>query len=176
MYEEIKDGKLNAFGMDINISDVIGEKIVDQWLARLTPEDINLVLDAIEKEAFSHNYDEEKYFVTHKMVSDRWSSTKNEETPIWKSIKEQFAEKFNKIIMEKANEILNSEEFQKKADQIAEELVEYTTEGYKNDLKERIKERLVTNTLSDQPFYGGIDLRYIINEEIQKQIQKHIHG
>lgn len=172
MSEEIKDGKLNAFGMDINISDVIGEKIVDQWLARLTPEDMNLVLNAIEQEVFSHQSNDEKYFVTYKYFKDRWNDTKKEETPIWKSIKEQFAEKFNKIIMEKADEILNSEEFQKKADQVAEELVNYATEGYKNDLKERIKERLVDNTIGTQPFYGGIDLRYIIHEEIQR----HIHS
>lgn len=170
MSEEIKDGKLNAFGMDINISDVIGEKIVDQWLARLTPEDINLILNVIEQEAFSHNYNDEKYFVTHKENKDSWGYGKKEETPIWKSIKEQFAEKFNKIIMEKADEILNSEEFQKRADQIAEELVNYATEGYKDDLKVRIKERLVNNTINDQPFYGGIDLRYIINQEIQRYI------
>ena len=170
MSEEIKDGKLNAFGMDINISDVIGEKIVDQWLARLTPEDINLILNAVEKEVFSHNYNDEKYFVTYKEIKNSWGDRKDEETPIWKSIKEQFAKKFNKIIMEKADEILNSEEFQKRADQIAEELVNYATEGYKNDLKARIKERLVDNTIGAQPIYGGIDLRYIINDEIQRYI------
>lgn len=170
MSEEIKDGKLNAFGMDINISDVIGEKIVDQWLAKLTPEDMNLILNAIEQEAFSHNYNDEKYFITYKESKDRWGDRKKEETPIWKSIREQFAEKFNKIIMEKADEILNSEEFQKRADKIAEELVNYATEGYKDDLKARIKERLVNNTINDQPFYRGIDLRCIINEEIQRYI------
>lgn len=170
MSEEIKDGKLNAFGMDINISDVIGEKIVDQWLARLTPEDIELILNAVEQEAFSHNYNDEKYFVTHKETKNSWGDRHKEETPIWKSIREQFAEKFNKIIMEKADEILNSEKFQKRADQIAEELVNYATEGYKDDLKARIKERLVNNTINNQPFYGGVDLRCIINEEIQRYI------
>ena len=46
---KIEGGKLNAMGMDINISEVIGSKIVDQWLAAISEDDMALILKAIDE-------------------------------------------------------------------------------------------------------------------------------
>ena len=162
----ITNGKLNALGMDISISDIIGEKIVDQWLATITEEDMNLILKAIESEVFSHDYKEEKYFIKETKKTDNYGYTKTFETPIWKYATEFLTKKLNEKIVEKVEEIINSEEYQNKANEIAQELVDYATEGYKKDLKDRIKNRLVDNTLEKYPTYGGVDLRNIIREEI----------
>lgn len=63
---KMEKGKLNAMGMDINISEVIGSKIVDQWLAAISEDDMALILKAIDEEAFGHTYDDHKYFVKEK--------------------------------------------------------------------------------------------------------------
>ena len=162
----ITNGKLNALGMDISISDIIGEKIVDQWLATISEEDMNLILKAIESEVFSHNYKEEKYFIKETKEIDYYGHTKNIETPIWKYATSLLSKKLNEKIAEKVEEIINSEEYQNKANEIAQELVDYATEGYKKDLKDRIKNRLVNNIVEEYPTYGGVNLRDIIREEI----------
>ena len=69
--------------------------------------------------------------------------------------------------MKKVDEIISSEDYQKKADEIANELVEYATNGYKDDMKRQIRERLVGNVIGD-PFYNGRSLQDIIDERIQK--------
>ena len=69
--------------------------------------------------------------------------------------------------MKKVDEIISSEDYQKKADEIANELVEYATNGYKEDMKRQIRERLVGNVIGD-PFYNGQSLQEIIDERIQK--------
>lgn len=167
-----EQGTLNALGVDIKISDIIGERIVDQWMAQLTPEDMNLIFKAVENEIFEHDSSDNKYFKTTKTTGEGWSK-KVVETPIWKALQQIFAERFNKIIIEKAEEILSTEKFQQRADQIAEELVEYATNGYKEDLKNRIRERLVNNVVDTYPVYGGLDLRGIIQDEISNYIGRY---
>lgn len=168
---KIEGGKLNAMGMDINISEVIGSKIVDQWLAAISEDDMALILKAIDEEAFGHTYDDHKYFVKEKKTGDGYFS-KTEVTPIWREIQKRFQEKFCDQIMDKMVEVMDSEEYKKRVDKIAQEIMDYAVEGYANDLKDRVKERLVGNVLNAEPYYGGIGLQGIISEEIRRQLSR----
>ena len=40
MSEELKDGKMDLMGINIDISQVLGEKIVDQYLAQINETDM----------------------------------------------------------------------------------------------------------------------------------------
>ena len=80
-------------------------------------------------------------------------------------------EKMKDKIKAKVDEITSSEEFLSKADQIAQEIVDYATEGYKKDMKARVYERLVANTVDAGMYYGGIDLRSLINQCINERLQ-----
>ncbi|HCI73503.1 MAG TPA: hypothetical protein DHV42_03065 [Lachnospiraceae bacterium] len=166
---KMEKGKLNAMGMDINIADVIGSKIVDQWLANVSEEDMALILKAIDEEAFGHTYDDHKYFVKEKK-SGKGYFDKTEVTPLWREIQKRFQEKFCDQIMDKMVEVMDSEEYKKRVDKIAQEIMDYAVEGYANDLKSRVKERLVGNVLDAAPHYGGICIQDIINEEIRRQL------
>ena len=166
---KMEKGKLNAMGMDINIYEVIGSKIVDQWLAAISEDDMALILKAIDEEAFGHTYDDHKYFVKEKKNGTGYYA-KTEETPIWREIQKRFQEKFCDQIMDKMVEVMDSEEYKKRVDKIAQEIMDYAVEGYANDLKSRVKERLVGNVLDAAPHYGGIGIQDIINEEIRRQL------
>ena len=163
-------GKLDAFGLGISISDIVGGKIVDEWFAQLTPDDMQLIYNAIEGELFSHGYNDEKFFkktVTTSTSSYHWHD-KTEDTPIWRITKSKFSEKYNEIILSKVDEILSSEKYQERATEIAQEIVDYATEGYKTDMMNRVRERLVNNSLDSQPQFDQVNLRYIIQKTVSE--------
>ena len=63
------------------------------------------------------------------------------------------------------------EKIQEKIEEIANELVDYSINGYKEDMKNRVRERLVGNIMNDSPNYSGISLLEIINHEIDKRMR-----
>ena len=166
---KMEKGKLNAMGMDINISEVIGSKIVDQWLATISEDDMALILKAIDEEAFGHTYDDHKYFVKEKKNGTGYYA-QTEVTPLWREIQKRFQEKFCDQIMDKMIEVMDSEAYKKRVDEIAQEIMDYAVEGYANDMKERVKERLVGNVLDGAPRYDGLSISEIVAMEISKRI------
>lgn len=169
-----ENGNVNMFGLDISISDIIGEKIVDKWFSQITPEDMNLIFKAVEDEIFSHGYNDEKFFKTTRSVkSSGWGCSSTEETPIWRTTKARFATKYNEIILSKVDEILSSKEYQDRAMQIAKDIVDYATEGYKKDLQQRVYERLVTNTSDTSAYYiNGKTLQECIRDTVAEMLPR----
>lgn len=163
---QLYDGKLNAFGLDISISEIIGSKIVDQYMAKLSPEDIALIDKAIEEEMFDHDYSDQKYFVKKRKTDHSSWGCSTEETPIWKITQSRFKEKYTDLIVAKVDELIASEKYQKQAEKVAEDIIEYALEGYKKDIMELVRERLVCNVLGQAPTFGGINLHDVIREEI----------
>lgn len=158
------NGNLNALGVDIKISDIIGEKIINQWMAQLSEEDMQSIFQQINAEIFS-SCDEPKKIKMYN--SSGWSSS---DTFIWESAKKAIAKQLGDDINAKIEAIISSEEFQKKSEEIAQELVDYATEGYKQDLKVRIRQRLVDNVIANEPSYYNYSLRDIIHQELDSFI------
>lgn len=166
--------KLGAFGLDINISEVIGESIVKQWMSKLSEEDMKSIFKAIDDEVFNTD----TVLSTDAKVKRKFKKTqpqndwayggcsRDADTPIWRMAKEKLMEKLGDDILDRVNKIIDSEAYIKRADQIATEIVDYATEGYKQDLMSRIRERLVDGVLSNEPIYHNISLREIIRDEI----------
>ena len=177
----MENGKMDVMGINIDISQVLGQKIVDQYMAQLTEEDMQTVLDYISQDFFVKknqrvfNYDTNKY--DYKMVAcvkerekDNWGNYKTNQLTIGELIKNQFNNRIREELTKKVEEIIATDDYKEKIEQIANELVDYSVNGYKEDMKNRIRERLVGNVMDATPYYGGVDLRYLINEEINKRI------
>lgn len=177
----MENGKIDVMGINIDISQVLGQKIVDQYIAQLTEEDMQTIMDFISKDFFVKknqsifNYDTSKYDT--KMVAyvkerekDNWGNYKTRELTIGELIKNQFNNRIREELTKKVEEIIATTDYQEKIEQIANELVDYSVNGYKEDMKNRIRERLVGNVMDATPYYGGIDLLYLINSEIDKRI------
>lgn len=178
----MENGKMDVMGINIDISQVLGQKIVDQYMAQLTEEDMQTILDYISQDFFVKkgqnifNYDTNQY--DYKMVAcvkerekDNWGNYKTQDLTIGELIKKQFNARIREELTKKVEEIIATSDYQEKIEQIANELVDYSVNGYKEDMKNRIRERLVGNVMDATPYYGGIDLRYLINEEINKRMQ-----
>lgn len=159
------DGKIDLMGINIDISTILGDKLVDQFLAQLTPEDMEKLMISIRSDIFD-GCGNIKNTLPNQYGFGRYS-----DKTLVEIIREKFNEKFKEIILEKIDEIINSEEYCQKAEEIANELVEYATEGYKKDMKRRIEERLVGNVLNEQPMYNNSSLVAIINDVINNRLR-----
>lgn len=173
---------MDVMGINIDISQVLGQKIVDQYMAQLTEEDMQTVLDYISQDFFVKknqsvfNYDTAQYDT--KMVAyvkerekDNWGNYKGNQLTIGELIKNQFNNRIREELTKKVEEIIATDDYKEKIEQIANELVDYSVNGYKEDMKNRIRERLVGNVMDTTPYYGGVDLRYLIQDEINKRLQ-----
>ena len=180
----MENGKMDVMGINIDISQVLGQKIVDQYMAQLTEEDMQTIMDFISKDFFvkkevtdGWNYDTNKYNTkTIAYVKEReknqWGSYKTNEMTLGELIQKQFNEKIREELTKKIEEIVATSDYQEKIEQIANELVDYSINGYKEDMKNRIRERLVGNVMDAAPYYDGVNLRYLIQEEVNRMLQR----
>lgn len=179
----MENGKMDVMGINIDISQVLGQKIVDQYMAQLTEEDMNTIMDFISKDFFVKksqsvfNYDTSQYDT--KMVAyvkerekNQWGGYNTNEMTIGELIKKQFNDRIREELTKKIEEIIATSDYQEKIEQIANELVEYSVNGYKEDMKNRIRERLVGNVMDAAPYYDGVNLRYLIQEEVNRILQR----
>ena len=169
MSEEIKDGKTRVMGIDIDISEVIGNKIVDQYLAKLTDEDIEKIMDYISDDLFTTRLDGSTEVKTTQ--KDSWGNCRGNRT-IGDITKELFNERIKEELIKKIEEKIQTEDYQKKINDIADEIIDYSVNGYKEDMKQRIRERLIGNLLNAEPAYCGESLITIINSVIDSRIHR----
>lgn len=157
-------------GVNVSIGKLLGDKIVEEMMTRITPEEMQCIFDYMKKETWSVNYQKEP-ILNWKRENSYSSNTKPPElaTFAYNLLRDRLKE----AIQIKVEEIVKSEEFIEKADVIATEIVEYATEGYKKDMKSRIYERLVGNVTDGCVSYGGISLIDLIRSEIHNTISGH---
>lgn len=170
MSDKVENGKVEVMGINIDISQVLGQKIVDQYIAQLRDEDVETLMKYIGEDLFTQTYDNK--LIIKRREKDSWGSYKTKEIPIGELIKNQFNERIKEELSNKVEEIIASTDYQKKIDEIANELVDYSINGYKEDMKNRIRERLVGNVLSESAQYCGVPLLSIINQEIDKRMYR----
>ena len=173
----MENGKMDVMGINIDISQVLGEKIVDQYIAQLSEDKMRELMDYISSDLFTTTsyYDWGKQedvvkIVVKQRTKDKWGNYQEKEIPIGELVKRKFNERINEELQKKVEDIVASTDYQQKIEEIANELVDYSINGYKEDMKNRIRERLVGNVMDGQPYYGGISLKHIINEEINKRM------
>ena len=168
MIENIRDGKVEVMGINIDISQVLGQKIVDQYMAQLRDEDIETLMKYISEDLFTKTWDEK--LVIKRRGKNQWGNYREKEIPIGELIKNQFNSRIKEELRKKVEDIITSVDYQKKIDEIANDLVEYSINGYKEDMKERIRERLIGNVMNEFAQYCGIPLIALINQEIDKRM------
>ena len=173
----MENGKMDVIGINIDISQVLCQKIIDQYMAQLSEDNMRELMNYISSDLFTTTsfYDWDKNEQVTKMVvkqriKDQWGNYKDKDIPIGELIKRQFNERIKEELNKKVEEIVASTDYQKKIDDIANELVDYSVNGYKEDMKNRIRERLVGNVMDCQPYYGGVSLQCIINQEIDRRM------
>lgn len=174
----IKDGKMNLAGMQIKISDIIGDKLVDQFIASISKEQMEEVTHEMFKEVFEEverqefDTSEQKYksiksfgFKKKEDSGSRWGSG-TKDTAVYERAKETIRVTYTNMIEQKIMDYMKSEEFEKKAEKIAKEISDYALEGYKQDVQASVRRRLVRPV--EFPEYPDCDIRSIVRQELMK--------
>jgi hypothetical protein len=177
-----KYGSGQVLGLEVQFSKMLGDTIVEQYLKQITEDDMNLIIEYMTKDLFDyktkHDYSTGEDIVT-KIVKEDWEKTKNSgygwrdtETviSIGSQVKEMFNNRFKDLMKEKIEEILKSDEYQKKVDEVAHDVIDYCVEGYKVDLMNSIREKLIGNVMHNEPYYGGVGLKTLINQAIDNRM------
>lgn len=154
-------------GVNVSIGKILGDKLVEEMMTRISPEEIELLFKYMHDETWSKDYKDEP--ILKYTAPNGWSSPEPPKLATYARV--LLADRLKEAIQIKVEEIVKSEEFIKKADDIAEELVEYATNGYKEDMKQRLKNRLVGNVINSEPTYCGESLSYIVSKIVSEMIR-----
>ena len=178
-------GNLNMLGMQLKISDIIGDKIVDQFMATISPEQMESITRVLFNEVF-RKYDKNEYdadsqeykkiecteFKSKTEQPKSWGSGyETVESPIYSRSKSTLMTKYSDMISEKVVEYLDSDEYKNKASEIAKDIVNYAIEGYKEDIIKGVRERLVLPVI--YPNYDKNNIDTTIREAVSKEISNH---
>ena len=154
---KIENGTMNLMGMQMKISDIIGDKLVDQFIATISPEQMESISKVLFDEVFEtvsrEEYDDsEKKYKRIQSVQfkkeakcDSYSSCwgRTEYTTVYERAKSTVSSLYGEMIEEKVKEYIASDEYKEKAEKIAKTIVDYALEGYKDDVIKSVRERLV---------------------------------
>lgn len=173
-----ENGYANLLGMNVKISDIIGDKIVDQFMATITPDQMSEISKVLFHEVFEEveriEYEGEKVKSVKtvkfkKNDYNRWNHSS--ETAIYTVAKATLREKYSKMIEEKVAEYINSDEYKEKAAKIAKAIIDYALEDYKNDVIKELHRKLVTGVVT--PRNADEVLNETILEEAQSVVAQH---
>ena len=170
--------KVNMMGVDVNIADILGDKLVNQFIAQMTPEQTKALFEFVTQDLFTtkkeidNNGDYIDKIVVKTEKRDRYGYVSRDDQSIGLYIKKRFNDRIKEELVKSVDKIIDSGEYTQTVDDIANELVEYATEGYKRDLKERIKERLVNNTVEPVIRMNGVDIRSIVHQELDSMLRR----
>lgn len=175
-------GKSQVLGLDIQFSKMLGDVVVENYLKQLTEDDMKLITDYMTQDLF--DYEKVVDWNTHeehlkKIVkqdwetrgSGSWSCSSEKHESVGTQVKKMFNARFKAEMQKKIDEIIQSDEYAEKIDGIAHEIVDYCIEGYKEDLKNSIREKMIGNVMHNIPYYGGISLHDVIHQELSDYIR-----
>lgn len=172
---KIRDPRnVNMLGVDVNIADILGDKLVNQYIAQMTPEQTEALFEYVSQDLFTvrkqikDNGDWVDKVEVRTKTKDRWGHETTDSQAIGVYIKNRFNARIKEELVEAVNEIIDSGSYQETVEELASELVQYATEGYKEDLKARIKERLVNNVVDPTVYVNGVSIRNIVREELSR--------
>lgn len=174
MANEEKKSYEEVFGVNLDISTVLSGEIVKRFMAQITPEQMQNILDDISKDAFTKKYDGT---LEIKMKdSNRNNYGYYNTKTLGEIVKDAFDRKVKEELMEECLKVIETKEYKDKIHAWAEEMVDYCTEGYKNDIKQGLYNKLVGSIIDPSSLtmqhFNSSNLKSIIQEEINDVLKQ----
>ena len=165
---KIKNGKLNVMGVDVNISQTLGEMICNQYLSSISEEDMEKIINAVDRELF----DKDARTGVKKLRGN--NSNFYYETQLMDKVKSEFGKAFKEELTSLLIERMQKPEFKSRMESFADEIIEYAVTGFKEDIAAHIRNRLVSNLFNNDPVVssGGESLYQIINAVIDNRFRQ----
>lgn len=159
--KDMKDGKVNLAGFNIDLSKILGEKISEEFLSIITTDHLQVIYDYMIDDIWNTDF-KNKPSLKYKYGS--YGSKKAPDIAIY--AKSELENAIKKSIEEKILEYANSEEYKLKAEKIAKDIMDYAVNGYKEDMINILRKRLLTFNVIPDFEYASTYNTEILNERI----------
>ena len=174
------NNQMNILGMEFSVSDILGKTIIEQWKNQLTEEDMKKIYDGIDSLVYQmktesrydpekERYEEIKFkeIAIEQVTKDRWGSETRSVTPIFTVAEKHLKEIMANDILTKLDEITQSDKYKKRIEELANNILDELIDNYKERLIDNFMHKFIGDTITPNPYYyGGIDLRTIVQEQI----------
>jgi len=174
-------GKAKLMGLDIDFSKVLGDVVVENFMKSISEEEMQKIVDYMVQDLFEEVRDwntegkDGKPLYT-KRVKESWNTdngwNRQQHESVGDHIKKMFNERVSKELQKKIDEIITSTDYQEKIEKMAQDIVDYSVEGYKEDLKDSIRQKMIGNVMHNEQYYGGQELINIIHQVVQQYIPR----
>lgn len=164
MANEEKKSYEEVLGINLDVSSVISGEIVKRFMAQITPEQMQNIIDDISKDCFNKKYD------GRLEIKMKDNSSYSYTTTLGEQVKKQFDAQVKNDLMDECLKIIDTKDYKDKIKSWAEEIVDYIVEGYKNDIKQGLYNKLVGSVIDpasiQMSHMNAYDLRALIHSEI----------
>lgn len=160
--------------LDAAVKQMIDKAIAEKTVENLSEEQMDAIMDYVQQEIFRVEYVEDpntgettKKYALNKSFDNIDYATR---CKFLEPAKKQFGRKINMDITNRINEIIDSSDYHAMVDQYAKEIVQYATEGWKDDMMKAIRTRLCGDMLTPDSV-GGVPLRRCIETILSESIR-----
>ena len=148
-----KDGKMTVMGVNCDLGSILGEKIVDNVMASITEEEMTDIVNNIKEMLINTTASTAGPWRVKSVIGvDGWNRPITREYTLVDLAKVKFGEKVTADLNEKISQIVSSKEYHDQIDKLAEEIVEFAENGYKQEMKLRIMRDFIPDPLNSDEF------------------------
>ena len=163
-------------GIELNFTQALADTIVSQYMTSIGEDVLKNTFDLMNEKYLQDKLADPKNFKFKlKEYTGGWNS-KYEDTKLGSVIDHIIADKYGNTITEYIDEYMKTDEFKEKLKKMADEVIDYALNGYKEDMIKRLRERLVGNAYSTSIWEDGQSIDDKVHGTIRDVMQSHMNA
>ena len=161
-------------GIELNFTQALADTIVTQYITNLGEDVLKNTFEAMNEEYINDRFNDPKKFQFNlKKYTDGWNS-RVEYTKLGDTINRLIADTYGNAIVDFVKEYMETDDFKARLKQMADEVVDYALEGYKKDMINRLRERLVGNAFATSLWEEGTPIDAKIEGTVRETMRQHM--
>jgi hypothetical protein len=179
---ENPDKTINMMGMQVDLSSKLGEELSKILSCQFTEEEMEALLTYIKSDMFTtsksfNENEKDKVLVKQILKKSYYSDDKYEPaSPIVTYVAQEFHRRYKDMIVAEVDKILASEEYVQRIEKIAQDLVDYVSEGYKEDLMNSVRARMCTLADPGMNNFAAANLKQTVQSEINDMLNAYANS
>ena len=163
-------------GIELNFTQALADTIVSQYMTSIGEDVLKNTFDIMNEKYLQDKFDDPKNFKFKlKEYSGGWNN-KYEDTKLGSAVDRIIADKYGNTIIEYIDEYMKTDEFKEKLKKMADEVIDYALNGYKEDMIKRLRERLVGNAFSTYIYEDDRAIDQKIHDTTMDVMQSHMNA
>lgn len=152
-------------GIKVNLTESLANMVVERFIGTLDDSILENTFEEMRND-YINNFDPDRIKIRTKERKSSYGSWKDEETYLGRMIRETLGARYTALVIEEANKYMETPEFKAALSQMVADVIAYALEGYKKDMIDRLKERLVGNAYTTFLAEDGVNIDDKIRDAI----------